>query len=75
MSEQSRTQPGVYRVMADRNLCCGYGTCFEICPEVYKLEGGLVVLAMESVSGDLVERAIEGAESCPQAALAVELIE
>lgn len=75
MSEQIGTGADVHRVTADRNLCCGYGTCFEICPEVYKLEGGLVVLAMDSVSGDLVERAIEGAESCPQGALTVERIE
>lgn len=75
MSEQTGKDADVYRVTADRNLCCGYGTCFEICPEVYTLEGGLVVLAVDSVSGDLAERAIEGAESCPQGALAVERIE
>jgi len=64
-----------HRVVADRSACCGYGTCVEICPEIYQLEGGLVVLTTEIIPPELLERAIEGAESCPQAALVVEAIE
>ncbi|CAN5141030.1 hypothetical protein BH10PSE2_BH10PSE2_05550 [soil metagenome] len=63
-----------HRVTADRSACCGYGTCVEICPEIYQLEGGLVVLTTDIVPADLLERAIEGADSCPQAALVVEPI-
>lgn len=66
---------GRHRVVADRSACCGYGTCVEICPEVYQLEGGLVVVTMDVLPDDLVEKAIEGAESCPQAAITVERIE
>ena len=44
-----------YRVIADRSACCGYGTCKEICPEIYQLEGGLVVLTTEIVPPELVE--------------------
>lgn len=61
-----------HRVVADRSACCGYGTCVEICPEIYQLEGGLVVLTTELVPPELLERAIESAESCPQAAIVVE---
>jgi ferredoxin len=60
-----------YRVIADRAACCGYGTCKEICPEIYQLEGGLVVLTTDIIPPELVEKAIEGADSCPQAALQV----
>ena len=64
-----------HRVIADRSACCGYGTCVEICPEIYQLEGGLVVLTTEVVPAELLERAIEGADSCPQAAIVVEPIQ
>jgi len=64
-----------HRVVADRSACCGYGTCVEICPEIYRLEGGLVVLTMDIVPPELLEQAIEGAESCPQSALVVEMVE
>ncbi|MDB5455429.1 MAG: ferredoxin [Caulobacter sp.] len=63
-----------HRVIADRSACCGYGTCVEICPEIYRLEGGLVVLTTDIVPAELLARAIEGAESCPQGALVVEAV-
>lgn len=63
-----------HRVVADRSACCGYGTCVEICPEIYQLEGGLVVVTTELVPPELLDRAIEGAESCPQAAIVVESV-
>ena len=64
-----------HRVTADPSACCGYGTCVEICPEIYQLEGGLVVLTTDIVPPELLERAIEGADSCPQAAIVVEAVE
>ena len=62
-----------HRVRADRSACCGYGTGVEICPEIYQLQGGLVTLTTDIVPAELLERAIEGAESCPQSALFVEV--
>jgi ferredoxin len=47
----------------------------EICPEIYQLEGGLVVVTTDIVPAELLERAIEGAESCPQGAIVVEAVE
>ncbi len=61
-----------HRVVADRSACCGYGTCVEICPELYQLQGGLIVLTRDVVAPEWLERAIEGAESCPQSAIVVE---
>lgn len=74
MTAENTAKP-THRVIADRAACCGYGTCHEICPEVYGLEGGLVVLVTDVVGPDLLEKAIEGAESCPQLALQVVPIE
>jgi ferredoxin len=62
------------RIVADINACCGYGACKDICPEVFQIERGLVVLTMDTVPPELEEKAIEGAESCPQAALEIEWI-
>ena len=63
------------KVVIDRVACCGYGLCAEICPEIYKLDaGGLVYVDHDIVPPELHERAIEGADACPQAALRVEKI-
>lgn len=61
------------RVIIKRNACCGYGICAEICPEVYKLdENNLVYVDNDIVPPELVASAREGAEACPQSALATE---
>ncbi|MGW8205115.1 ferredoxin (plasmid) [Sphingomonas bisphenolicum] len=62
------------KVVIDKAACCGYGVCAEICPEVYKLDAnGIVYVDDEIVPEGLEEQAREGAEACPQSALAVEV--
>jgi ferredoxin len=64
------------RVIADVNLCCGYGACKEVCPEIYQLgQGGMVELVTDIVPEGLEDKAIEGAEVCPQMAITIETIE
>lgn len=75
MTAESASAARKLKVSVDRNACCGYGACKEICPEIYQLERGLVVLTTEIVPPGLEEKAIEGADSCPQAAIVVEPIE
>ncbi|XHS00815.1 ferredoxin [Sphingomonas sp. DBB INV C78] len=61
------------KVVIDKPACCGYGICAEICPEVFKLDAnGIVFVETEIVPEGLEEKAREGAEACPQSALAVE---
>jgi ferredoxin len=61
------------KVVIDKPACCGYGICAEICPEVFKLHAnGIVFVETEIVPEGLEEKAREGAEACPQSALAVE---
>lgn len=65
-----------FKVIVDRVACCGYGLCAEICPEVYKLDAsGLVYVDSDIVPEGLEEKAVEGAEACPQAALQINKIE
>lgn len=60
------------KVVIDKAACCGYGVCAEICPDVYKLDdNGIVYVENELVPEGMEELAREGAEACPQAALAV----
>jgi ferredoxin len=59
-------------VKVEREKCCGYGICAEICPSVYKLdEQGFVHLVSDVVPEGDEESAIEGAEACPELALEV----
>jgi ferredoxin len=69
MSEVSSSR---LRVVIDKPACCGYGLCAEICPEVFKLDAnGIVYVDDTLVPKGLEAKAREGAEACPQAALAL----
>ena len=62
----------VHKVYADISACCGYGLCAQMCPEIYKLDDqGIVYLATDTVSPELLESAKEGAECCPAGVLKV----
>jgi ferredoxin len=68
----SDASTGRLRVVIDKPACCGYGICAEICPEVYKLDAnGIVYVDDPLVPEGLEAKATEGAEACPQSALAV----
>lgn len=62
----------VHKVYADTSLCCGYGLCTQICPEIYQLnDQGMVYLATDTVPPQLLDAAVEGAECCPAGVLKV----
>jgi ferredoxin len=66
------SQGATLRAFADRELCCGYGICTQLCPEVFKVDSdGLVYLESEIVPAGLEEEATEAAASCPAQALRV----
>jgi ferredoxin len=60
------------RVEVNRGKCCGYGICAEICPSVYKLdEQGFLYLHDDVVPEGARDRAVEGADACPEAAIRI----
>lgn len=71
MNSPENTKPTL-RAVANRNACCGYGVCAEICPQVFALDdNGIVTLISEIVPPGFEEHAREAAAACPQSALEV----
>ncbi len=59
-------------VKVDVSKCCGYTTCSEVCPEVYKLDDqGFAYVENDVVPPGLEAKAREGAFMCPQGAIYV----
>jgi ferredoxin len=73
MAELNATSQGTtLRAFADRERCCGYGICMQLCPEVFKADAdGIVYVENEIVPAAHAEEAIEAAASCPAEALRV----
>lgn len=62
------------RVVVNRNRCLGWGVCYAHAPEVYQPDAeGFCVVVKPYVHGALLEKAIEGAASCPERAIRVEI--
>ena len=68
-NEQKKTVK-VGKIVIDRDLCIGAGTCVALAPNTYKLdeEGKAIVL---SINGDVDKDIIDGAMSCPTLAIKV----
>jgi ferredoxin len=58
-----------YKVVIDRSLCSGFGTCAELAPDVFSLAGDGIAEARVGTTDD--PAALEAAAQCPMAAVAV----
>ena len=58
------------KVLVD-DTCIGCGTCVEICPEVFELEGELATIK-QGADMSLDKKIIEAAEACPVEAISYE---
>ena len=50
------------------DTCVGCGTCVEICPEVFELEGELAIIK-KGADLSLDQKIIDSAEACPVEAI------
>ena len=57
----------MYRIEIDRSLCNGMASCVKVAPDTFDLDDDGIAI----VSGEADEGAIEAAECCPLAAIAV----
>jgi 3-keto-5-aminohexanoate cleavage enzyme len=62
------------RVVVNRNRCLGWGVCYTHAPEIYQPDAeGYCIVVKPQVSEALLQKAIDGAASCPERAIRVEL--
>ena len=66
---RSRKEQLMYRVVIDRSLCSGFGTCAELAPDIFELDpGGVVSLRIGRTDDPAVQKA---AFECPMGAITV----
>jgi ferredoxin len=58
-----------YKIVIDRSLCSGFGTCAEIAPNLFDVGGDGIAAARVGETDD--EAVLEAAASCPMGAIAV----
>ena len=61
-----------YRIVIDRSLCSGFGSCAELAPEAFELDRGIAELRVGSSDDEAV---LDAADSCPMGAISVVLEE
>lgn len=60
------------KIIADRDVCQGYGNCVLADPDLFDVDDdGLVVLHSETVDGDGVAAAKRAAYDCPSEAITI----
>jgi ferredoxin len=72
LSSKLFEKEGKMKVRVDPDLCVGDGTCVEICPEIFEMQGDVAVVKMEEVPKDLEGKCREAGESCPVEAILIE---
>jgi ferredoxin len=60
------------RVRVNDDDCVGDGSCAELCPDIFKMEGDLAIVRKEDVPQELEDLVREAAESCPVDAIVID---
>jgi ferredoxin len=60
------------RVRIDEDACVGDGSCADICPEVFEMEGDLALVKVDRVPEGLEEMVREVADGCPVEAIIID---
>ena len=58
------------RIVIDRTLCSGFGSCAELAPHLFQIDSEGIAAARTGVVEDAAA-AYEAADSCPMGAIAV----
>jgi ferredoxin len=58
-----------YKIVIDRSLCSGFGSCAERAPDIFSVEADGLAVARIGVSDD--PSVVEAALGCPMGAIAV----
>lgn len=60
-----------YKSKVDRDLCIGAGTCVAIAPKAFALDNEAKAIILPTYDEETDENILEGAKSCPVAAIIV----
>ena len=59
----------MYKIVIDRSVCSGFGSCVELAPEVFELDAGGTASLRVGRSPD--PAVLDAAAACPMAAIEV----
>jgi ferredoxin len=59
----------MYKIVIDRSLCSGYGTCIDLAPNLFELDDTGTAALRTGESDD--PAVLDAAAACPMAAIAV----
>ena len=59
----------MYKIVIDRSLCSGYGSCIDVAPNLFELDdtGTAVVRTVETAD----QTVLDAAAACPMAAISI----
>ena len=57
------------RIVIDRSLCSGFGSCAELAPHLFQIDGEGIAALRVGISDD--PAAFDAADSCPMGAITV----
>jgi ferredoxin len=58
-----------YKIVVDRNLCIGAGSCVAVAPQVFALDNEAKAIVLPSATQSDDSTVLEAAKSCPVAAI------
>ena len=58
-------------VKVDKNSCIGCGACTSVCPDVFEMKNGKVIVKKSKVSGEDEECVKDAESACPVEAIKV----
>ncbi len=60
------------RVRVDEEACVGDGTCVDICPEIFEMNGEVAVTKMTDVPAKFEGLCRDAADACPVEAILID---
>ncbi len=60
------------KVRVDEDACVGDGSCVEVCPEIFEMDGEIARTKMEEVPQELQDSCRQAADECPVEAIILE---
>jgi ferredoxin len=65
-------QVGDWKVHVDRDMCIGAGTCVALAMQAFHLDSENKAIITDTIDQETKETILEGAKSCPVAAVIIE---